>query len=140
MDNRHQIQVNNISDDAKKSFKNRVIIGIILALIVLPCIILGNYAFMCLIFLATVISTHEICKAPQSIEKKFKNIIFVFAYLMMIILVYWTFSRRLLMRIWNFNMILQDLLINYLHMIYTLVLILHQFQFQHLLFQWCFYF
>lgn len=96
MDNRHQIQVNNISDDAKKSFKNRVIIGIILALIVLPCIILGNYAFMCLIFLATVISTHEICKAPQSIEKKFKNIIFVFAYLMMIILVYWTFSRRLL--------------------------------------------
>lgn len=103
MDNRHQIQVNNISDDAKKSFKNRVIIGIILVLIVLPCIIIGDYAFMCLIFLATVISTHEICKAPQSIEKKFKNVIYVFAYLMMIILVYWTFSRRLLDAYLNFQ-------------------------------------
>ncbi len=96
MDHKHQIQVNNISDDAKKSFKNRWIVGIILVIIVLPCIMLGNYTFMCLIFLASVISTHEIVKAPQSIEKKFKNIIYVFAYLMMVLLVYWTFTRRLM--------------------------------------------
>ncbi len=109
MDNNHQIQVNNISDDAKKSFKNRLIVGAILIAIVLPCIMIGNYTFMCLIFLASVISTHEIIKAPQSIEKKFKNIIYVFAYLMMVLLVYWTFARRLMDAYLNFEYVLKPL-------------------------------
>lgn len=92
----NKIQINDVSNEAKHSLVSRLIVSAILIIIVLPCIILGDYIFMGLAFVCSLISAYEICKAPQSIEKKFNNIIFVFAFFMMIMMVFWTFSRRLI--------------------------------------------
>lgn len=89
-----EIHVNKISMDAKKSFINRCIIAIILVAVTVPCLVLGDYVFMVLIFLASLVASHEITKAPQSIEHKFKRIIFVFAFMMMFLLIFWIFVKN----------------------------------------------
>lgn len=90
-DNSH---INHLNVTAKKSMMSRILISIILVIIVVPCIILGDYIFLCLIFVASVFATHEIVKAPQSIERKFSNVIYIFSYTMMILLIYWIFIKN----------------------------------------------
>ena len=92
----NKIKINDVSNEAKHSLVSRLIVSAVLLIIVLPCIILGDYVFMGLVLVCSLLSAYEICKAPQSIEKKFNNIIFVFAFFMMILMVFWTFSRRLI--------------------------------------------
>ncbi len=96
MHNNNKIKINDVSKEAKHSLASRLIVSAILIIIVLPCVILGDYVFMALALVCSLISAYEICKAPQSLEKKFNNIIFVFAFFMMIMMVFWTFSRRLI--------------------------------------------
>jgi len=92
----HEIKPNDISPSTKKDIALRILIAVILILIVAPCILIGDYIFFLLIFVFTIISTHEIIKAPQSIEKRFNSIIYIFAYLMMIILVYYGLGKSFL--------------------------------------------
>ena len=72
-----QHYMNNLNLDTKASMKNRILVSIFLVLICVPCIIVGNYVFAVLILLASSIACHEIIKAPQSIENKFSNLIYV---------------------------------------------------------------
>ncbi len=83
-----------MTEETKKSLINRFIMSIALILICVPCIILGDYFFLCLIFVGAVITTHEITKSPQSVEKKFKNIIYLFAYVMIVWLIFWVFLKN----------------------------------------------
>ena len=83
-----QHYMNNLNLDTKNSMKNRILVSIFLVLVCVPCIVLGNYVFAVLILLASSIACHEIIKAPQSIEHKFSNLIYIFSYLMMFILIY----------------------------------------------------
>ena len=82
----NKIKINDVSNEAKHSLVSRLIVSAVLLIIVLPCIILGDYIFMGLVLVCSLLSAYEICKAPQSIEKKFNNIIFVFAFFMMILI------------------------------------------------------
>ncbi len=88
--------VNQLNKEAKNNIVSRIVIGAILVAVVIPCVILGGYFWLALIFFLALIMTHELCKAPQSIEKKFKNIIYVFAYFMMFTLVYYIFLKDLI--------------------------------------------
>ena len=87
-------QPKRITEEGKKALKSRLIISIVLIAIFLPCVILGDYFFMCLIFVGASITTFEITKSPQTVEKKFKNIIYVFAFLMILWLTYWVFIKN----------------------------------------------
>lgn len=88
------IHINHINPDGKKSMLNRFIVGLVLLLILVPCTFIGDYVYFLMIFAAAMISCHEIIKAPQSITHKYKNIIYVFAYIMMISLIYWIFIKN----------------------------------------------
>ena len=91
---KRQHYMNNLNLDTKNSMKNRILVSIFLVLVCVPCIVLGNYVFAILILLASSIACHEIIKAPQSIEHKFSNLIYIFSYLMMFILIYWVIVKN----------------------------------------------
>ena len=91
---KRQHYMNNLNLDTKNSMKNRILVSIFLVLVCVPCIVLGNYVFATLILLASSIACHEIIKAPQSIEHKFSNLIYIFSYLMMFILIYWVIVKN----------------------------------------------
>lgn len=89
-----QHYMNNLNLDTKNSMKNRILVGLVLVLVCVPCIVIGNYVFAALILFAGSIACHEIIKAPQSIERKFSNLIYIFSYLMMIVLIGWVIVKN----------------------------------------------
>ena len=94
--------INQLNKEAKTNIVSRIVIAIILVAIFIPCIILGGYFWLALIFFLILIMTHELCKAPQSIERKFKGIIYLFAYFMMFALVFYIFLKDLIIEYHNF--------------------------------------
>ena len=59
MKNHNGIQVNEISEKTKASFRTRVITGLVLAAICVPAMIFGNWFFAALIFVVACIATYE---------------------------------------------------------------------------------
>ena len=86
--------MNNLNVEQNHSMKDRFIVGFFLVVVTLPCIILGNYVFLTLLMFAAMIASHEIVKAPQSIEKKFNNIIYLFTYFMMFTMISWIIVKN----------------------------------------------
>lgn len=94
LETRKDKYMNNLNMEAKASMKSRVITALILTAIVVPCIVLGNYVFAALLLVASVISTHELMTAPQSIEHRFAKPISIIAYLTMIVLSFYIIFRN----------------------------------------------
>lgn len=92
--NKREHYMNNLNVETKASMKSRILVGIVLVLIVVPCVILGDYVFAALILVASVISCLEIIKAPQSIEKRFNLSINIFAFFMMVALIFWIILKN----------------------------------------------
>jgi CDP-diglyceride synthetase len=90
----HEIHVNEINPEVKKNFRDRLLVALVLVIIVVPCIVIGDYLFLALIFVVSVFATHEIVTTPQSIERIFNGFIYFFSYLMMILLVYRVFIKN----------------------------------------------
>ncbi len=88
--------INELNKEAKTNLMSRIIIAACLVAVVIPCLILGEYFWLTLILLMAIIMTHEICKAPQSIERKFKNVVFFFAYFMVIALTFYIFLKDII--------------------------------------------
>lgn len=86
--------MNTLNLDAKASMKNRVLVGIMLVITVVPCVIIGDFVFALLVLVASLISCHEIINTPQSLEKRFNWLLYVFAYVMMASLVYWIMFKN----------------------------------------------
>ena len=75
--------MNNLNVEQKHSMKDRLLVGVLLVVVTVPCIVIGNYIFLALALFAAMIASHEIVKAPQSIENRFHNSVYIFTYLMM---------------------------------------------------------
>ena len=73
----------------KKNLFSRTLVALVLIIIIIPCAILGDYVYLALIFCLSAICCHEVIMAPQSINHRYKSIIYIFAYLMMFSLVFW---------------------------------------------------
>lgn len=90
----NHLHVNHLNVDTKNSMISRIVVAVLLVVLCVPCIVLGDYVFLGLILLASIVSTHEIVKTPQSLDHKFNNILYVFAYIMMFMLIYWIFVKN----------------------------------------------
>ena len=94
--------VNQLNDSQKKNITSRAIMAALMVAVTIPCLVLGGwfwFAFVCLIL---IILTHELLKAPQKQSRKFKWIIYVFSYIMMITLTFWMFFKTNLMDFYNY--------------------------------------
>lgn len=86
--------IKTINPETKTSMISRLLMSAILIAIVLPTLFIGNYVYFTLVFVIALISCHELIKAPQSISRKYKNCVYIFAYFMMIAIIYWIFIRN----------------------------------------------
>ena len=85
------IKHNEITNDTKKSFKSRVIVGAILTCIVVPCAILGGWFYLILVGAFVACATYEIASAPT---KKFDWFCWLVVFLSMFTLIYWNVIRN----------------------------------------------
>src|SRR5574344_184102 len=88
------IKHNDISDGQKKSMKSRTITAIILAVVCVPCLFIGSWAFFVLAAFMTGASAFEIMKAGNYHTYKYKYFILVFGFIVMYSLVFWIFIKN----------------------------------------------
>ena len=86
-DNKKGLQINEINEKTKVSFRTRLITGIILGLICIPCMILGDWPFAILMGIISCIATYEFIHVLHQ-EKHFIWID-VFTFIMTISFIYW---------------------------------------------------
>lgn len=91
MKNHNGIQVNEISEKTKASFRTRVITGLVLAAICVPAMIFGNWFFAALIFVVACIATYEFIHVLH--QQKHRLWIDVFTFVMTISFMYWTMIK-----------------------------------------------
>ena len=65
-DLKRELRVNELSKETKNNLVSRIIIAVCIVVLILPCILLGDYFLFALTLLLSLITTHEIAKAPQS--------------------------------------------------------------------------
>ena len=102
-DIKRELRVNELSKETKNNLVSRIIIAICIVVVILPCILLGDYFLFALILLLSLITTHEISKAPQSIEHRYRPIIYLFSYLMIFLLVFLNFFIDLFASIYQYS-------------------------------------
>jgi len=98
---KRELKVNELSKETKNNLFSRIFISILLVIIVIPTIFLGEYFIFALILFLVLISTHEIIKAPQSLEKRYHFLIYVISYLMILCLVFSPILNELIVSIKN---------------------------------------
>ena len=81
------LDVNEISDATKKSFRIRTITAIILAIIFIPCVFLGDWFFAGAMMLISFVAFYEFINVLAL--KKFPIVIDIFVFVMSVILTYW---------------------------------------------------
>lgn len=88
-----KIKANTLSKDTKASLKKRVITGLIMAAVALPCIIVGNWVFFVFILVLTVMAAYELVHITK-IEGKLRIVIYVFAITLIILLTNYIFFKN----------------------------------------------
>ena len=91
--NNHTITINKISDEAKVALRVRVISAIIGLLIIIPCIILGDWLFFVLIGFITAIAGYEIVACAK---KKYSIWLYICTMLACLLICYWPLLRTLI--------------------------------------------
>lgn len=84
------MEINKVSKEMQKSVKTRLLTALILALVCVPCVILGGWFFVTFIAAATLIMTYEFIHISS--KERFPLIIYLTIYVMMISFVFWIFT------------------------------------------------
>lgn len=106
------VEVNEISDSIKKSFKTRTITSIVLAVLLLPAVIIGNYFFAFILVVLSFMACYEYLNVLSS--KKFPIFIDIFSFIMTLFLIYWGWLKQFLTDtlIVNGNIVISDISIS----------------------------
>lgn len=88
-----KIKANQLSKDTKASLKKRVITGLIMAAIALPCIIVGNWVFFVFILVLTIMAAYELVHITK-IEGKLRIVVYVFTITLVILLTNYIFFKN----------------------------------------------
>ena len=79
-------KVNSTGPEYKASLRSRIIVGLILAAIIVPCLVIGGWAFFAAIAVFLAVAVFEMIQAPG---KKFNWWVYLIAYLTTFGFVYW---------------------------------------------------
>ncbi len=83
-------KVNTLDENKKRSMKNRILVGVILACTGLPAVFFGGWPFFIFISIFLGFAIYEFTAAPR---KKYGWYVWVFTYLITISYVYWAFVK-----------------------------------------------
>ena len=85
------MEMNKISSDTQKSMKTRIITAIVMALVVLPCVILGDWFFVAIVFVIIGVGLYEVLK---STGKKYPLVLKILMYIFTYSFVFWVFFQK----------------------------------------------
>ncbi len=88
-----KIEVNEISESTRKSFRTRVITSIVLMILAIPSCIIGDWVFAAVLLILSLIAYYEFINVLAT--KKFPIIIDIFVFVMSIILTYWVWFKQI---------------------------------------------
>ena len=88
----NEFHPNILTNDAKKSMRTRIITGTILALVVLPCIFLGEWFFLAIALVAEVLATIEIVRCAK---RKYSPLLYIVSILLVVALSLWPIIRTI---------------------------------------------
>ena len=83
--------INKVSGATQVSMKQRIITGIILALVGVPCVILGDWLFVGLAIFVTIVGVYEMLHIT---EKKYPWYIWLTTYIFVFTFVFWVFFKK----------------------------------------------
>lgn len=83
--------INKLSSSSKTSMVKRILTGLVLMAVVIPCLVFGDWAFFALSILLAVFGIHEILKAPGS--GRYSLPIKIAVYFFVLSFIYWTFIK-----------------------------------------------
>lgn len=87
------LDVNEISESTKKSFKVRLITALILIVTLIPCVFLGDWFYVAAIMVISFCAFYEFINVLAL--KKFPIVIDIFVFLMSCVLTYWVWFKQL---------------------------------------------
>ncbi len=105
--------MNSISHDTQKKMKNRIVVGIILAVIGLPAVLFGSWFLIAFVSIALFFAIHEFTNARP--HNRYRLIIHLFIMIMTFSIVFWIFIKNNLREFdfdlakWRFDTALQQL-------------------------------
>lgn len=83
--------INQLSNDTQKSMKTRIITGIVLLLVLLPCVLIGDWLYMAVVVFVVGVGLHEIIKSTgNKYPLIFRLILYIFTYSF----VFWVFLQK----------------------------------------------
>lgn len=85
------MEINKINVDTQKSMKKRIITGLIMAIVGIPCIVLGDWFFLALVVFISIFAIWEAIKVTG---KKYSWYIYLIMYIFTLSFVFWVFLRR----------------------------------------------
>lgn len=86
--NRHRyLEKNKISEKTRSSMKMRIVIGLLMCAVGVPCVVIGEWCFFSLVILVIGFATYEIVHAPTN--RKFSLFVTLITYIVMFALVFW---------------------------------------------------
>ena len=88
-----KIKTNELSKDTKASLKKRVITGLVMAAIALPCIIIGNWVFFVFILVLSIMGAYELVHITK-IDGKLRIVIYVATITLVIMLINYIFFKN----------------------------------------------
>ena len=84
--------MNHIQPEFQKKFSNRVIVGLILALLAIPTIVIGDWLIVLFALVGLLFATHEILTVRN--DHVYPIAIRIFVYLMMVSMIFYIFLRN----------------------------------------------
>ncbi|MCR5332874.1 MAG: phosphatidate cytidylyltransferase [Bacilli bacterium] len=88
-----KIEHNELSTETKKSMRTRIITAIVLALICVPCIIIGKWAFFALSIVVSVFAGYELVNVI-GLKGKSRPLVYATSIILMIGSIYWIYFSR----------------------------------------------
>lgn len=95
-----KIQTNEISGEAKASLRKRVITALILVAICVPCIFLGKWFFLALVFVVSGLAAYELVNVI-GLKGKYRTFVYVTSIIFMLMLTFWSYIYRVVVNISN---------------------------------------
>ncbi len=86
------MEINKISSEAQKSMKTRIITAIIIGLVMIPCIILGDWPFVILVSFLSIAAIYE---SLHITGKKYPWYIYLIMYIFTFSFIFWIFKSDL---------------------------------------------
>ena len=84
--------INKLSLSSKNSMLTRILTGIVLMAVVIPCIAYGNWPFFVLSILLAIVGIHEILRAPGA--GRYSLLVKVVVYVFVLSFIFWAFIKN----------------------------------------------